>query len=295
MSVSMRRDLLEPCSYRFVGAVLVGAFAANAATAGVLYTIGPDSSFLPRSFTAFGGGDEASVFNLGDGLLVCNGGPAYRATDGRFYAVANDGSGNSVLESFTPAGAGTLTLNMSLGMVFLSGLAFDSSDGDHYAVADDPVSGDSSLDRISLGPSSVTPVVDLGIGFEGGGLFTGGLKFDPADGLFEVLSSDGSGVSRAFSSIALNGTVTPLFNLGDGSISFNGGLLFDPSGGQFYAISNDGLENSTLDTFTLGGAGAFTPLFSIGQGFNNVGLAETPRPPSLPVWCLWCSGCWPVH
>jgi hypothetical protein len=176
--------LLKPCSYRFVRAVLVGAFAANAATAGVLYTISPDSSFLPRSFTALGAGDEASVFNLGDGSLAFNGGLAYRATDGRFYAVANDGSGNSALESFTPAGAGTLTLNMSLGMGFFSGLAFDSSNGDLYAVADDPISGDSSLDRISLGPSSVTPVVDLGVGFEGGGLFTGGLTFNPANGLF---------------------------------------------------------------------------------------------------------------
>jgi hypothetical protein len=63
--------------------------------------------------------------------------------------------------------------------------------------------------------------------------------------------------------------VTRLFNLGDGSVSFNGGLLFDSSGGQFYAISNDNLGNSTLETFTLSGAGAFTPLFSIGPGLKT--------------------------
>jgi hypothetical protein len=258
---------------------LVSAFAVNAATAGVLYTIGPDTSFTPRSFTALLAGGAAPLFNLGDGSLAFNGGLTYRATDGRFYAVANDGGGNSSLESFNLAGAGTLTMNMNLGAGFLSGLTSDSSDGNLYAIADDPLSGDSSLDRISLGGASVTPVVDLGVGFEGGGLFTGGLTFDPGNGLFYVLSADGFGISRVFSSIALNGTVTPLFNLGDGSVSFNGGLLFDPSSGQFYAISNDSLGNSTVDTFTLGGAGVFTPLISIGQGFNNVGLAETPATP----------------
>jgi hypothetical protein len=268
----------------------VSAAAVNAGTAGLLYTIGPDASFQPRSLTAIGGGGAAFVSNLGDGSLAFNGGLTYRATDGRLYAVANDGAGNSTLESFSLAGAGTLTPVMSLGAGFLSGLTFDSTDGNLYAIADDPISGDSSLDRISVGSLSVTPVVDLGAGFEGGGLFTGGLTFNPGNGLFYVLSSDAFGVSRVFSSVALDGTVTELFNLGDGSLSFNGGLLFDASGGQFYAISNDNLGNSTLETFNLGGAGTFTPLLSVGQGFTNVGLAQIPDAPEPSCMALVALG-----
>ena len=65
--------------------------------------------------------------------------------------------------------------------------------------------------------------------------------------------------------------------MGNSQSSFNSGLLFDPGSGFYYAISNDGLGNSTLNSFTLGGAGAFNPLFSLGQGFNNVGLAQMPE------------------
>jgi hypothetical protein len=86
-----------------------------------------------------------------------------------------------------------------------------------------------------------------------------------------------SGASRLLYSISTTTySVTPLFGLGDGSISFNGGLLFDPGSGRFYAISNDGGANSTLDHFSLAGGGAFTTDFALGQGFVDVGLTDAP-------------------
>jgi hypothetical protein len=158
-------------------------------------------------------------------------------------------------------------------------LTYASADGNLYAIADDLVSGHSFFDRVNLGSSSVTQVADLGLGFEGGGLFTGGLTFNPNDGLFYAMSADGGGVSRVFNSISPGGTVTALFSLGDGSLAFNGGLLFNPDDGRFYAISNDGLSNSALNSFALGGGGAFNSEFALGQGFNNVGLTEIPSVP----------------
>jgi hypothetical protein len=76
-----------------------------------LFTIGPDNNFVPRSFTSISvdASSVTSLFNLGDGSLGFNGGLTFRPTDGLFYAIANDGSGNSTIQSFSLAGAGTLT------------------------------------------------------------------------------------------------------------------------------------------------------------------------------------------
>ena len=65
-----------------------------------------------------------------------------------------------------------------------------------------------------------------------------------------------------------------------GSLGFNGGLLFEPGNGLFYAISNDVNGASELNSFSLGGgAGSLILLFSLGSGFNNVGLTEIPAVP----------------
>jgi hypothetical protein len=164
--------------------VLVLGHGAGLRAGSLFYSIGPDNSSVPDSFNSIpvSGPGPTPLFNLGGGALGFNGGLTYRSTDGRFYAMANDSSGNSTLESFTLGGPGTLTTAFSPGVGFISGLAFDSADGNLYAVADDSIGGHAFLDRLNLGTSTVTQVLDLGLGFEGGGLFTGGLTFDRQNG-----------------------------------------------------------------------------------------------------------------
>jgi hypothetical protein len=270
------------------------AFGGVLSASPLFYSVGPDNAAVPRNFNSIpsGGPGPTSLFNLSDGSLGFDGGLTYRPNDGRFYAVANDGSGNSTLESFTLGGAATLTPVFSLGTGFLSGLAFDSADGNLYAIADDSISGHSFLDRLNLGSSTVTQVLDLGLGFEGGGLFNGGLTFDPVNGKLYALGSDNNnGVTRPLYEIDLGASaVTFKFSLGDGSLSFNGGLLFHPDNGLFYVISNDANANSELNSFSLGGgAGSLTPLFSLGQGFNNVGLTEIPSIPEPSTGILFAT------
>lgn len=271
--------------------LVLGLVISPPASADVFYSIGPDVLGQPRSLNSIpsGGGAPTSLFDLGDGSLGFNGGLTV-GPGNQFYAVANDGLGNSTLQSFTLGGGGALTNVLSLGSGFLNGVTYDSADGFLYAVSTDST-GDSLLNRIDLNTSSVSAVKDLGVGFEGGGLFNGGLTFDSSDGQLYAIGFDGgSGASRALYSISTSTfSVTSLFNLGDGSVSFNGGVLFNPADGLFYAIANDGAGNSTLDSFTLGGGGAFNTISSLGSGFNNVGLTEIPATagvPEPPSWLL---------
>jgi hypothetical protein len=254
-------------------AALIWIAAVSLQAAPLFYSIGPDNNGVPRNFSSISNAVNP-LFNLGDGSAGFNGGLTYDSADGSFYAIANDGGGNSTLNTFTLGGAGTLSQVLSLGSGFTSGLTYDPADGKFYTIFNDGASGHSFLDRISVQGPSVTSILDLGLGFDG--LFAGGLTFDTQNGLFYVLSVDNNGVSRVFSSINTgNNSVTTLFSLGDGSVAFNGGLVFNSGNGLFYAISNDDQGNSTLNSFTLGG-GALS-LLALGQGFNNVGLTLVPN------------------
>jgi hypothetical protein len=273
--------------------MLIAALAAGGGTAlatTTFYTIGPDNQFVPSAFTSIllPGGPVTNLFDLGGGVKGFNGGITYDPLNNSFYGIGNDDQGNSSLQIFTAGGNGTILTVESLGTGFTSGLTFDSTDGNLYAISNDfQVTGHSFLNRISLSDMSVIPIVDLGLGFEGGGLFTGGLTYNPNNGLFYVLSADANGVSRQFNSITLSGasgTATFLFSLGIGADSYNGGLVFNPADNRFYAISNDSSANSTLKSFALGG-GTITSELALGQGFNNVGLtlvqsASVPEPSS---------------
>ena len=271
---------------------LLAAIGGNASATTTFYTIGPDNQETPSSFTSILlPGTVSTLFDLGGGANGFNGGITYDPLNQSFYGVANDGLGNSSLQVFTAGGGGLILTLEGLGTGYTSGLTFDSADGNLYAISNDfLITGHSFLDRISLSDMSVIPIVDLGLGFEGGGLFTGGLTFDPNNGLFYAMSADANGVSRQFNSITLSGasgTSTFLFNLGIGADSYNGGLVFNPADNRFYTISNDSQGNSTLKSFALGGGLIQTEL-AIGQGFNNVGLtlvesASVPEPSYGPL------------
>lgn len=271
---------------------LLAVFGGSASATTTFYTIGPDNQGIPSSFTSILlPGTVSTLFDLGGGVKGFNGGITYDPLNKSFYGVANDGLGNSSLQVFTAGGGGLILTLEGLGTGFTSGLTFDSTDGNLYAISNDfLVTGHSFLDRISLDDMSIIPIVDLGLGFEGGGLFTGGLTFDPNNGLFYAMSADANGVSRQFNSITLSGasgTSAFLFSLGIGNDSYNGGLVFNPADNRFYTISNDDQGNSTLKSFALGGGFINTEL-ALGQGFNNVGLtlvdsASTPEPSYGPL------------
>jgi hypothetical protein len=89
--------------------------------------------------------------------------------------------------------------------------------------------------------------------------------------LLYTIGPDAASVPRNLATVDPGGA-TPRFDLGDGSLGFNGGLAYDTANNRFYAIANDSLGNSSLVSFTLGGAGSVTTLASLGTGFIG-GLA----------------------
>ena len=64
--------------------------------------------------------------------------------------------------------------------------------------------------------------------------------------------------------------LSPVFNLGDGSLGFTGGLAYNPATSLFYTIASDGLGASSLYSFDLTGSLALQ--FDLGTGFFG-GLA----------------------
>jgi hypothetical protein len=246
-----------------------------------LFSVGPDGgSNASNGFTAISTTTGAGAPSTLDPTLTYgyNGGLTF--ANGVFYTIANDSNGNSWLQNFT-LGSTPSTPGTALGSGFLNGLTYDSADGKLYAVTIDNIGVNGApnpeLDLVSTaGAVQAVSLASLIVGST-----DGGLTFDPITGLFYFLSDDGLGASRVLSSISLNGTVTNIFTLGDGTISFNGGLLYDPGSGGFYTIGNDGSGNSSLYAFNLNGANTLNVVLSdFAVGFNNVGLTETPEPSS---------------
>jgi len=80
-----------------------------------------------------------------------------------------------------------------------------------------------------------------------------------------AISGDDSGVPRRVNQIDTNAaTVTPVFDLGDGSLGFFGLTVIND---QFYTVANTVFGNGTLHRFSLTGGGSTTPLFDLGPGF----------------------------
>lgn len=247
----------------------------------LLYSVGPDSSGVPRDFTSITGtGVATPLFKLGDGSLGFNGGLAFDPAANLFYGIANDSFGNSSLVSFSLGGGGAFTNIGSLGQGFFSGLAYDTTADQFFAIATDST-GQSSLNSVSS-IGGVTPVGVLGTGFNGG------LTFRPSDGLLYAFSADSSGVQRQFQAInPATAAAMLLFTAGDGSATFNGGVAYDAASDRFFVIANDSMGVSTLESFTLAGSGTLTPISGIGGGYGNVALALAPEPvPEPSTWLI---------
>ena len=256
-----------------------------AAHANALFTIGPDANPVfpvPRVLnqlptTAPVG--AAPLATLGAGSIGFNGGLAYNTSSALLYSIGNDSAGSSTLYSMTTLG-GTLTSIAPLGTGFNGGLAYNSADANLYAIANDMFAASSLYEVTATGVATALGTDPLGIGFYGG------LTFNPDDGKLYAIAGDSLGVMRIVVKIDIaTVAATPLFDLGDGSLSFNGGLAYDDAANLFYVIGNDFLANSALFSFTLGGAGTdLTPIgTSFGQGFLNIGLALAPEvtPPTV--------------
>jgi hypothetical protein len=257
--------------------LISAVFVCAIARADGLFTIAPDANFNPT--VLYNLSTSSSVFTLGDGS-VAFGGLTVNPATGTFYAIGNDSFGNSFLESFNLGGAGTLTDIGTLGTGFTSGMVYDPLDGNLYALQNDFVNtGNTYIDQITTA-GVVNQLFSIGFDFEG--FQTGGIAFDPINGLFYVLGADSNGVSREFDSVSLSGAVTLLSTLGDGSINFNGGLYYDPSSDLLSVIGNDSSGDSSLTLLSTDGS--IVPASGGSQitGLNNVSLtsfsASTPEP-----------------
>jgi hypothetical protein len=267
-------------------ALLIASAAAVAvpvaARADALFTIGPDAGFVPRvlnQLPATAPVGAAPLATLGDGSIGFNGGLAYHTGSALLYAIGNDFSGGSTLYSMTTLG-GSLASVAALGAGFNGGLAYNPADGNFYAVANDMFAASFLYKVTAAGVATALGTGPLGFGFYGG------LTYDADNGNLYAIAGDLLGVMRSVVEIDIaTVTATPLFELGDGSLSFNGGLAYDDAANLFYVAGNDFLANSALFSFTLGGGGAdLAPIgTSFGQGFLNIGLALAPEvtPPSV--------------
>lgn len=246
--------------------------AATSAQAAPTYSFGPDGFGIGRVFSTVAPGTATSLATLGDGSVAFNGGLVYRGATGSFFAIGNDGLGNSSLVSFSAAAPGTFTLNQGLSVGgFTGGLALAGST--LYAVSTD-FNGSSSLYSLDLTGGSLTL-----LGALSGALYTG-LTFDADDGLLYGIAADEFGIGRSVRRISLGAGVSDveLFRLGDGSVSFNGGLAYDDQADLFNVIANDAVATSTLMSFDLTGSASLTALGgSFGFGYLNAGLAIGPE------------------
>ncbi|RTL43877.1 MAG: PEP-CTERM sorting domain-containing protein [Burkholderiales bacterium] len=250
--------------------VLLGS-VTSPALAGPTYAFGPDGDGVGRVFGTVAPGAATPQATLGDGSVAYNGGLVYSSAASRFFAIGNDGQGNSSLVSFTAAAPGTFTLNQSLATGgFTGGLAVNGTT--LYAVSTD-FTGASFLYSMDLTGGSLSLLGSLS-----GALYTG-LAYDADDGLLYGIAADASGVGRSVRRISWSGGVsdTELFQLGDGSVAFNGGLAYDDQADLFKVIANDGSAASTLMSFDLTGSSSLTALgASFGFGYLNAGLAIGP-------------------
>jgi hypothetical protein len=254
-------------------AILIGiAAASNLTAAPILYTIGPDlGTFAPNVFTQINPANQSvsPLFNLGNGTIGINGGVAYSAASNLFYTISNDNNGMSSLESLSLAGP-TFTFLFSPGIGYDGGLTYSTADNMLYAI-DNDFNGASTLFRMpAAAGGSASLVMPLGTGF------TGGLAYDALDSMFYAISNNNLGVSTLNRiNTAGAGSVTPLgVTLGSG---FLGGLAFDQTANLFYAIGNNNNGGSTLYSIDLG-ANQTTPVFSLGSGYVNAGLADPAGP-----------------
>jgi hypothetical protein len=267
----------------FLASALLGVGVAAHATA--LYTVGPDGLSTPRTLTVLTtAGVPSAVTDLGDGSVGFNGGLAYRPGDDRLYAAGTgfpSGAPQSNLHRFSTAGSdfasvSDLTASAGTAVAFTGGLAYRGGGDDaFYLIANDSL-GASSLFRQAAGSSALESLGDLGI------LGSAGLTYNADDDKLYVVASDSFGVPRSLSSITLGVTPTVafVFDLGDGNSAFNGGLAYDAANDLFYVIANDSFANSSLDTFSLAGAGSLaTVAANFGAGFLNASLALAPAAP----------------
>lgn len=245
--------------------------AAAPASAAPTYTFGPDGQGIGRVFGSVAPGTATPLASLGDGSVAFNGGLAYSSVASRFFAIGNDGLGNSSLVSFTAAAPGSFTVNQPLSIGgFTGGLAVNGNI--LYAVATD-FTGTSSLYSMDLTGGSLSL-----LGALSGALYAG-LAYDADDGLLYGIAADASGVARSVRRISLAGGVSDseLFQLGDGSLGFNGGLAYDDQADLFNVIANDAMAASGLMSFDLTGAASLTAMGgSFGFGYVNAGLAIGP-------------------
>lgn len=81
-----------------------------------------------------------------------------------------------------------------------------------------------------------------------------------------AISGDDSGIPRRVNQIDTDtNSVTPVFDLGDGSLGYFG-LAFRND--TFYTVATDGnFDAMNLHTFTLGGGGSTAPVLGLGAGF----------------------------
>jgi hypothetical protein len=247
----------------------------------VLYSIGGDDFGIPRRLTSMDPGASATsvLFDLGttaDGFS----GLTFRASTDEFFAVHDDGSGNSTLVSFQLSGSGAFTSVMALTVpgapAFNGGLVYDTADGDFYGIANSPL-GSSNFYRIDTGTSTITRLFEiLGQGY------TGGVTYNAADNSFYAIQNDSNGNStlQLLTVTGNTGHRTLLFP-GFG-VGFYGGLSFDSTDTNLYALNSDILAAGSLNQLN---AGVPASLMGVGNGFSNAGLtlgpAAVPEPASF--------------
>jgi hypothetical protein len=258
----------------------------------LLYSIGADDSGIGRRFTLLDTNTNSAtpLFDLGDGSLSFSG-LTYDTSSDIFYAVRNDGFGNSTLVDFGLLGGGTYVDVMSLStggsLAFNGGLALDPLNvRKFYAIAND-ASPDSELFYIDVGSASITQLsARLGPGY------TGGLTYNPGDGaLYAVQNGFLSNSTLAKFDVSVNpaGVSATLPSFGAG---FFGGL-FPAQNGGFYALTTDAFGASRLNL--LASDGNLTPLLAAGNGFYSAGLtsgaaAQTPEPSTFGLVLVALAG-----
>ncbi len=111
--------------------VVAAAGLTYNANDGKLYAFSSDGNGVPRLLYSIDIQSHSVNFvgSFGDGSVAFNGGLAFDPTANLFYAISNDSSGNSTLDTFTSAGSGSLSPVATFGVGYVNaGLALVTTD-----------------------------------------------------------------------------------------------------------------------------------------------------------------------
>jgi alpha-tubulin suppressor-like RCC1 family protein len=241
---------------------------------------GHDYSLFIKSDHSLWGMGRNGAGQLGDGTTLnvsqptpiaadCQTTPVTNVCAGSLYALSQDNTGFSTINTISPSGATTPLFGVGAGFDALCYAAPDLGYGPDlfYAISKD-ATGFSTLKSVSLNGATLARF-GIGSGFNAVTFAAADLGYGPS--LFYAIATDANNSSTLYT-ISTSGAIVARFGLGSGfkTLTFAApDLGYGPN--LFYALSTDANNASTL--YTISTSGAIVARFGVGSGSQGIAFA----------------------